>query len=142
MSQGIVVLGHGSSSEVGEANDFLVALAGMVREKTGARLIETAYLNRRSQRQGLKEAVEKLAARGVKKIVVAPVFLTCGQHVQRDIPEEIEDLKKAYGGEVDIRMAPCIGADPRLAEIVVERIEEVAGSEIFNRPAGNREGKF
>ncbi len=137
MSAGIVVLGHGSSSEAGTANEFLVDLAAMIREKTGALLVETAYLNRRSQRPGLKEAVEKLVARGAKKIMVAPVFLTCGQHVQKDIPEEIEELKSVYGDKVDIRLARCIGADPRLAEIVAERIGEVAGCEIFNCPAGN-----
>lgn len=126
MNEGIVVLGHGSSSEVDAANEFLTVLAALIREKTGAQRLETAYLNRRSQRQGLKEAVEKLVAAGAKTVVVAPVFLTCGQHVQKDIPEEIEDLKRFYGGEVDFRLAPCIGPDPRLAEIVVERIGEAA----------------
>jgi sirohydrochlorin ferrochelatase len=51
------------------------------------------------------------------------MFLANGMHIQSDIPEEIEVLRKKYP-DVSITMTAHIGADPRIADILVERIKE------------------
>jgi len=122
MKTGLVVLGHGSRVAVDEANQVLLSLAAMVKERTGFDLLETAFMNPKSQRQNLAEAVGKIVRGGAKRIIVAPVFLSNGLHMQKDIPAEIAELKEKY--QVEISLAAHLGPDPRIADVVVERIKE------------------
>ena len=124
MKQGIVVLGHGSRASVGEANQVVFQISGIIKEKVGHDLVETAIMNRKSELQTIEEAVRKLVARGADRIVVVPMFFANGMHIQHDIPEEIDSLASEFPG-VSIAMAAHIGADPRIADILVERIREV-----------------
>jgi sirohydrochlorin ferrochelatase len=135
MKTGIVLLGHGSRAAVDEANQVLLALAEMVGAKAGADLLEAAFLNPRTKRQNLAEAVGGLISRGAQKIIVVPVFLANGLHVQQDIPAEIEELREKY--RVEITLARCLGADPRIADIILDRIGEVTGFGFFDRAAGH-----
>lgn len=135
MKTGIVILGHGSRRAVDEANQVFLEIAEMVRARTGADLLETAFLNPRAQRQDLAGAVARLVARGAKRIIVAPVFLANGLHMQKDIPEEIARLREKY--QVEIRATAHLGADPRIVEVVVDRIGEVGRVEFFNRAASD-----
>ncbi len=123
MSLGIIVLGHGSRAIVGEANKVTFQITDMVKAKMQHDLIETAIMNRESGLQGISEAVAKLVAGGAKNIKIVPMFLTNGMHIKSDIPEEIEALSTEYPG-VTISMTGHIGADPRIADILVERIRE------------------
>ncbi|MCG9967317.1 sirohydrochlorin cobaltochelatase [Pelotomaculum terephthalicicum JT] len=123
MQIGIVVLGHGSRAVVDEANEVLLELSNMIKANNGFQLLETAFMNPESGRPGLEEAVYKLIGSGAKKIIVAPVFISNGIHMQKDIPVMIEQLKAKY--EVEIKCAAHMGADAKIAEIVSERIREV-----------------
>jgi len=126
MKTGIVVLGHGSRRAVDEANHVLLRLAEIVKANTGADLLETAFMNPKAERQRLADAVGKLVAGGAKRVLVAPVFLSNGLHMKKDIPAEIEQLKEKY--RVEIVLAAHLGADPRIAAVIVDRIREVAGN--------------
>lgn len=123
MSLGIIILGHGSRAIVGEANKVTFQITDMVKAKLQHSLIETAIMNRESGLQGISEAVAKLVAGGAKNIKIVPMFLTNGMHIKSDIPEEIVELSKKYP-DVTISMTGHIGADPRIADILVERIQE------------------
>lgn len=123
MSLGIVVLGHGSRASVAEANKVAFEVASMVKTRSGKQLVETAIMNRESGLAGIEDAVGKLVASGATKIIIAPLFLANGVHIQFDIPEEIATLGKKYPG-ISIAMAGHIGPDPRLADILWERIQE------------------
>jgi len=122
--EGIVVLGHGSRAAVDEANGFLERVAAEIgRIFNGAR-VQPAWMNPKSQRQDLAGAVAKLVAEGAKRIVVAPVFLTDGLHIRKDIPEDVAALKEEYPG-VEFRLARHLGFDLRIVAILAERIGEV-----------------
>ena len=123
MKKGIVILGHGSRSCVGEANQVVFKITEMIGQRIGHGLIETAIMNRKSELQGLDEAVEKLVVKGANQITVVPMFFANGMHIQSDIPEEIEALRKQFPG-ISISMTAHIGADPRIADILIERIQE------------------
>jgi sirohydrochlorin ferrochelatase len=43
-----------------------------------------------------------LAARGVREIVIVPIFLGQGGHLLRDLPRLVEELRAAHPG-----MSPC-----------------------------------
>ncbi|MDR3589136.1 MAG: CbiX/SirB N-terminal domain-containing protein [Negativicutes bacterium] len=124
MKAGVVILGHGSRAAVGEANQVVFQISEMIRQRVGHDLVETAIMNRMSGLQTIEEAVEKLISRGISNITVVPMFFANGMHIQQDIPEEIGQLRCKHPGIV-ITMARHIGADPRIADILLERIREV-----------------
>ena len=62
-------------------------------------------------------------AQGATEILMMPFFLHFGRHVQRDLPETVDELKRRYPG-VEITLGPHIGFHPKLAEIIVDRIRE------------------
>lgn len=123
MELGIVVLGHGSRASVAEANQVAFEIASMIQSRSKDILVETAIMNRESGLAGINDAVHKLVEQGAKKIVIAPLFLANGVHIQIDIPEEIAELQKVYPN-IPIKMASHMGADARLADILWERIQE------------------
>ncbi len=123
MKQGIVVLGHGSRASVGEANQVVFRISDIIKERLGSDLVETAIMNRKSELATIEDAVASLVARGAASIVVVPMFFANGMHIQHDIPEEIIALKERFPG-VAVTMAPHIGPDPRIADILIDRIRE------------------
>lgn len=118
---GVVVLGHGSRREVGEANHTLIELAGMIRREMSLELMEIAFMNEKSGLQGLGPAIDRLVAAGAARIVVCPVFLAAGMHMQKDIPGELARARQKYP-EKEMVLTGHIGADPRLVPILVEKL--------------------
>lgn len=122
--RGVVVLGHGSRASVGEANRVAFLVADMIKAKLQNDLVEPAIMNPESGLQTMAQAVCKLIERGANDIVIAPMFLSNGAHIQYDIPEELAHIKAA-NPSVRLTMSSHIGADPRIADILLEKIEEV-----------------
>jgi len=112
----IIILGHGSQAEGG--SDALREVADMVSGLAGYEVVP-AFLQFESP--SLTEAVETAISEGGERIVVVPYFLYTGNHVIRDIPEELDKLKAAHPG-VQMVMTGHLGAHRKLAEIVLERI--------------------
>lgn len=125
MAKGIVLLGHGSRARVDEANLHLLEMVAVFKEKTGIEKVVPAWMNSKSGRPGLKEAAGELAEAGCKEIIVAPWFLTDGLHIREDIPAIIAELEQQYP-DIRFALAKPMGADPRLAEIILDRIREVS----------------
>ncbi len=124
MKTGIVMLGHGSRAAVGEANDIIMEIAQKVKENLQQDIFEVAFMNTKSNRQNLAGAIDKVVEQGAQKVVIAPLFITNGMHIRYDIPEEIEEAKKKYE-QVEFVFSRYIGADPVLAQLMVDRIKEV-----------------
>ncbi|HEX3032377.1 MAG TPA: CbiX/SirB N-terminal domain-containing protein [Bacillota bacterium] len=125
MKNGIVVLGHGSKTVVDEANLALYNVVELVKSKVTDSLVEAAWMMRESGKQSLQEAIDKLVEQGAARIVVAPWFLTNGLHIQQDIPEELAEAKNRHGNKVEIAFARHLGPDPRIVDVLVDRIGEV-----------------
>jgi sirohydrochlorin ferrochelatase len=128
MKIGVVILGHGSRASIDEANQVLITLVERLKEKVSLEQVNIdflapAFMNPKSQRPNLEQVVAEMVLMGAKKIIIAPVFLSNGIHIQKDIPAEIIRLKEKY--RVEIKMAPHLGADPRISDIIMERIKEV-----------------
>jgi sirohydrochlorin ferrochelatase len=117
MSTGIVIFGHGSS--VPSANDAVRAVARSAAAAGQWQFVEVAFLE---AQPGLQEAVSNLAARGVRRILIVPYFLTLGIHLQRDLPGMVARLAEAHTG-VEIRVAPPLDGHPALPEILLDRAE-------------------
>ncbi|MCF8010825.1 MAG: sirohydrochlorin cobaltochelatase [Clostridiales bacterium] len=116
MKEGILLLGHGSRRE--EANQLIIDIAEQVKERYGEGLYEVGYLS--FGEPSLGEAVENLIAAGANRIVVVPIFLVTGNHIKRDIPSKLL-LQKTSNPNVEFVMAGHMGADPRIADIIIDR---------------------
>ncbi len=117
---GLVVFAHGSS--VAEANEAVRQVAGETARRCGFSLWEPAFLE--LAEPNLVAAVGLLAARGAKKIVVAPYFLTMGIHLQRDLPLIVEEASRAHP-HVEVACSPPLDGHPALVEILAARIAQV-----------------
>ena len=118
---GVIVLAHGSKVRTG--NEGLFSIVEMLRTMGKWDMVEAGFLQ--LAKPGLTEVVEDLTGRGAERIVVMPLLLFSGNHVLKDIPEEIDNERKRYP-EVEFCYAKNIGADERIALIAADRIEEAA----------------
>ncbi len=131
---GVLLVGHGSRLPYGKD---VVSKLGEMYKKNSNYLVEVGFMN--MSKPSIPEAINKLAKQGVQKIIVTPVFLAHGVHTKQDIPhilglddghdhghghnhshhdEEQENIE--FDGEI-IYTEP-LGADPRLVEIINDRV--------------------
>jgi sirohydrochlorin cobaltochelatase len=59
----------------------------------------------------LPDEVAALAARGVREMVVVPVFLGQGGHLLRDLPQLMDGLRADYP-DISFSTVPAVGEDP------------------------------
>jgi sirohydrochlorin ferrochelatase len=57
---------------------------------------------------------------GAERVVLLPLFLSAGVHVQRDLTEARDRLAERYP-QVDFRLAEPLGRHPLLLKVVEER---------------------
>ncbi|MGB9793249.1 MAG: precorrin-8X methylmutase, partial [Thermacetogeniaceae bacterium] len=123
MKKGIVLLGHGSRRDA--ANAELKKLADLVRASLGMD-VRPAFFQ--FSRPSLEDAVEGFVEDGIEDILVVPAFLFPGMHLEHDLPEALGELKARFGPELRLSLAPCLGADPRLVEVIADRVRTAIGS--------------
>lgn len=119
MKTAVVIAAHGSRRPGGLPEVELEAIARMVRDRSGE-IVKYGALQ--FTRPTVEEAMSEAVAEGAERIVVVPLFIFAGNHVARDLPEILAKLRVAHPS-VDIAWAPHIGADERLADIVVDRVK-------------------
>ena len=113
----VLIIAHGSRASETEA--VLDAIAAMVKESLPDMLIECAFMG--YSERTVEKAVAALASKDVSEIKVIPYFLFMGIHLKEDIPKMISDLTADYPN-IKIVMTESLGADRRLAEIVIDKI--------------------
>ncbi len=123
MKIAVVVVAHGSRAK-GANSEFYKVIEYL---KTTGRwdMVEASFLQ--FNEPSLTGAVEGVIGRGAQKVVVVPLLLFPGNHMLRDIPEEIEKQRLKHS-DVEIILTRHLGMDNRIAEMVVERIEGVTSN--------------
>ncbi len=119
MKSGVVLIAHGSRRE--EANTEIRNLVHQVQEANPHGIYEVAFMQFGSP--DLKSAAARMAAKGVKRIVVVPLFLITGNHVTQDIPQELVNLKSDYP-DLEVILARHLAGHPALVTIIQDRIVE------------------
>jgi len=119
---GYVVFGHGSSIE--SANDAVRAMAAELARRAGYEAVETAFLE--SGQPDLRGALDRLAARGIRRVIVIPYFLTLGMHLQRDLPRLVEELR-ALHPQIQIQVTPPLDGHPALIDALMGRAAAAQG---------------
>lgn len=93
---GILLYAHGSR-DPGWALPF-TRLREMLLEQAPGTPVELAFLEH--TRPDLTEAVGRMAARGIERVTLVPLFLGVGGHVRRDLPEAVRVACAAHPGVV------------------------------------------
>ncbi|AKL93564.1 cobalamin (vitamin B12) biosynthesis protein CbiX [Clostridium aceticum] len=124
MTKGLFVLAHGSKAK--EADETLMEIMEMIKEREMKEFSLIGFGSLQFSKPTFEEGIEDLIQRGAKEIVIVPMFLFKGNHIQMDIPEELEALQKKHS-DVTFVIGKHIGADRRIAEIIEERGKEAIG---------------
>ncbi|HKT18084.1 MAG TPA: sirohydrochlorin chelatase [Stellaceae bacterium] len=129
---GVMVCGHGSRDPEALAEFELVA-AGL-KSKLPAIDIETGYLE--FARPIIRDGLEKLASRGVRRILALPGMLFAASHVKNDLPWEVNSFAALNPG-IELRFGRDLSIEPKLLKAAAERIAEA--EQRACRPAAREE---
>lgn len=110
---GIVLFAHGSRDPLWRT-PFDAMLAAVRQTHTGPAIL--AFLE--SMRPGLDEAIDTLAAEGIRNIRVVPLFLAAGSHIRQDMPELINNARARHPGVV-ITTLHVMGDDKEIQAAIV-----------------------
>lgn len=85
----------------------------------------------------IPEVLEVAARSEIDELIVQPVFLTRGVHIDQDIPEILGIPKGSRGGKINVsgrvilvKYGHPLGKDERILEILKDRIKDASGEEI------------
>lgn len=119
-------MGHGSKLE--HNKDLVVAMAKRLGERNEFGPVEAAFMQ--LNEPDIPTGLANVAAKGVDLIYVVPCFLATGIHTTEDIPGVLGFKKGQMSGKVkvdgrlvEVRYCQPMGDDPRLAEILADRIK-------------------
>lgn len=132
----LVVVGHGTERTPASRVAVETQVARL-RERGAYAAVTPAFM------EAAPPVAEAVAAAGTRYVVVAPLFISDGLHAAEDIPvllgEPPERVRARLAtGQSPWRnpterrgklvwYAPSLGEDPRLSEVVLERVREAAG---------------
>lgn len=115
----ILLMAHGS--RIAQANAAAYEIAAMIRAAGAYEIVEVAF--REMHTPAMQAAIDRCVALGAERILLIPYFLFVGAHVREDLPAEMIVAQERYP-QVEFAMGSHLGAHPKLAEIVLERISE------------------
>lgn len=125
MKRGLFVLAHGSRAK--EADEILEKVVDMIKSKPLEEFDAVGYGSMELSEPSFEEGIDQLVKEGVEEIIITPMFLFKGNHIKKDIPEDLEKIKEKHPN-IKFIMGEHIGADRRIADIVIERGREALQS--------------
>lgn len=123
--ENIILIGHGSPKK--DANNIALAgrlLHSAIHPNCNNNCVKVAYLQ--FAEPALHEAIKECVQGGAKRIIVHPYFLSSGMHVTKDIPEMIDEARKAYP-DVEFIYTEPLGIHEKLVHVIMERIYTANG---------------
>ncbi|MBS0209630.1 MAG: sirohydrochlorin chelatase [Planctomycetes bacterium] len=120
---GILLVGHGTRDPRGQAQ--FMELAGRLAARYPVTPLAACYLE--LVEPGVDEAVGRLVAQGVERVVAVPVMLFAAGHVLRDIPAAVRVALENHP-RVSLAMTDALGCDPRLVELSRRRFDEAVAA--------------
>jgi cobalt/nickel transport system ATP-binding protein len=123
-STAVVLVSRGSSDP--DANADLYKVSRLLWDNRGFAMVEPAFVS--LAEPSVPAALERCRRLGATTVAVVPYFLFTGVLVDR-----IVDQSHAWAAghpTVDVVVGEELGADPRLARLVLERYEEAVSGEV------------
>ncbi len=123
----VLLIGHGSKLDYNR--QVLETQADNLRKKG----YKNVYIGYNEQTQPLAgEALQEVVADGFSTVYAMPVFIANGVHLTRDVPRKLGIPENSAGGkavidgkEIEVRYGTAVGDDPRIADIISDRIESL-----------------
>ena len=100
---------------------MLDKVACLYQHTTGVAIVEPAHME--LAEPTIAQAFAKCVARGARRVIVHPYFLSPGRHSTSDIPTLAAEAAAAHPG-VDYLVTDALGLDPRMAEVMHRRVTE------------------
>lgn len=119
MTRGLLLVGHGTRDQRGQA-EFL-SLAAAVAARTGGIAVQPAFLE--LVRPGVEQGLRLLARSHVQHVVIQPLMLFAAGHVKRDLPSAVQ----AAAQPMHVELMPHLGCHPALVRLSVERFVQASG---------------
>ncbi len=121
-STGLLIAGHGSRDP--RAPRCFAALVDRIASLVPGVPVEGGFLELCSP--SIRDALDALADRGVRDIVVAPLLLLAAGHVRRDIPAAV---REAAARRPDVRTCQVehLGCHPAIVALSARRFEQALG---------------
>lgn len=123
VSKGMLLVGHGSTMPYNK--ELIEATGKMIAESKPEFLVKCGFMN--INKPSIKDALAEFKKENIDALVIVPLFLAKGVHIEKDIPSEIglpEGTKKGTfalnGKSIPMVYADPIGIDPLLAELMVK----------------------
>ncbi|OHC76590.1 MAG: sirohydrochlorin cobaltochelatase [Rhodospirillales bacterium RIFCSPLOWO2_12_FULL_58_28] len=114
-----MICGHGSRDV--EAIAQFNTLSGHIKRRLPRYDVESGFLE--FARPVIRDGLEKLKARGAKRILCLPGMLFAAGHVKNDLPSEVNEFAADNPG-IDVRYGRELAVDARLLKAASERIEQ------------------
>ncbi|MHB8163055.1 MAG: sirohydrochlorin nickelochelatase [Methanoregula sp.] len=121
--KGMLLVGHGSTMPYNQ--DLVEKTAAMIKAGNTDFIVKCGFMN--MNKPSIKESLEAFRHEPIDVLVVVPLFLAKGVHIEKDIPGEIgipEGTKKGNfvlnGKTIPLVYADPIGSDPLLADLMVK----------------------
>jgi len=114
-----LLIAHGSRRE--SANQDLLRLAELVRERNSFDIIEIAYLELAEPTipNGARACVEQ----GANRVLLLPYFLSAGAHVTDDLEHFRRELSDEHA-DVTFTLCDPLGLHPLIVDIVLDRLRQ------------------
>lgn len=115
--QALLVIAHGSRRA--ESNDEVRTLTRLLSARAGDAypIVRCAFLE--LAEPSIPDGIELCIRDGAREVVVVPYFLSAGRHVAQDIPKEVQGKQNEHP-DIDIRIAPYLGANAGIADLLLE----------------------
>lgn len=125
--KGILLVGHGSSMPYNK--ELVETTAKLIAAQTKNFVVKCGFMNINSP--SIKEALNLFHNEKIDALVVVPLFLAKGVHIENDIPSKIgleTGQKKGTfalnGTTIPLLYADPIGSDPLLASLMVKNVQK------------------
>jgi len=110
----IIFFGHGARDERWrEPFDRLVTLWYEQYPKTP---VELAFLE--LMQPSLSDAIKKIVLKGIKDIVVIPVFFGQGSHLRNDFPKILEECRSEFS-DISLNATPAVGENLLVLQAII-----------------------
>lgn len=117
VKEAVLLLAHGSRRN--EANEEWENIWHLFAKRHPDLLIAGSFIEFATPT--LEDGVKQLVESGAEKIYIVPLFLTVGNHLQRNIPDRMKVLREEYQG-IHLEITEHLGVDPLLIEIIEKRL--------------------
>ena len=115
---GVVVVGHGTANPIGAAETKnIVAQVDSILPNIP---VELGYLE--VVEPTIEMAVERLAARGCKKVVALPILLFAAGHAKQDVPQALQEAVARQG--LSVTQADPLGLHEQVISLARRRFYE------------------